>query len=63
MVCSQDPENISITKDDDALQQVTKYKCLGSIFTEYGKNKEDVIQRVKEATIMFNNKKATILFE
>jgi hypothetical protein len=40
---------------DDA--QVTKFKYLDSIFTEEGKNKEDVIQRVNEAKVMFNNKK------
>ena len=30
---------------------------LGSIFTEDGKNKEDIIQRIKEAKVTFNNKK------
>ena len=36
---------------------------LGSIFTEDGKNKEDIIQRIKEAKVMFNKQKATALFE
>jgi fumarylacetoacetate (FAA) hydrolase family protein len=57
MVCSKDPENINIKMDDDALNQVTKLKYLGSIITEDGKNKDDTIQRVKEAKVMFNNKK------
>ena len=34
--------------DDDALKQVPKLKYIRSIFTEDGKNKEDII-RVKEA--------------
>jgi len=40
MVCSKDPENINITKEDDALQQATKFKYLGDIFTEDGKIKK-----------------------
>jgi len=56
MVCSKDPENINIKMDDDALKKVTKFKYLGNIFTEDGKNKEDIMQRVKEAKVMFNNK-------
>jgi len=56
MVCSNDPENINTKMDDDDLKQVTKLKYLGSIFTEDGKNKEDIIKRVKEAKFMFNNK-------
>jgi hypothetical protein len=39
------------------LKQVTKFKYLGCIFTEDGKNKEDTIQRVEEAKVMFNDKK------
>jgi hypothetical protein len=39
MVRSKDSENINIKMDDDALKQVTKFKYLGSIFTEDGKNK------------------------
>jgi hypothetical protein len=59
MVCSTDPENINIKMDDDALRQVPKFKYLGSIltgniltgsiFTESGKNKEEIITRIKEA--------------
>jgi hypothetical protein len=41
--------------DDDALKQVPKLKYLGSIFTEDGKNKEDILQRIKEAKVMFTN--------
>ena len=40
MVCSTDPENNNIKKDDDALKQVSKSKYLGSIFTEDGKLKK-----------------------
>jgi len=42
--------------DDNTLKQVPKSKYLGSIFTEGGKNKEDIIKRIKEAKVMFNNK-------
>ena len=44
MVCSKDPENINDKMDDNTLKQVPKFKYLGSIFTEDGKNKEDIIQ-------------------
>jgi hypothetical protein len=37
--------------------KVPKFKYLGIIFTEEGKNKEDIIQQVKEAKVMFSNKK------
>jgi len=57
MVCSKDPENINIKMYVDALELVPNFKYLGSIFTEDGKNKEDTIQRIKEAKVMFNNKK------
>ena len=57
MVCSKDPENINIKMDDDALKQIPKFMYLGSVFTEDWKNKEDTIQRIEEAKIMFNNKK------
>jgi len=30
---------------------------IDSTFTEEGKNKEDIIQRIKEATFIFNNQK------
>jgi len=57
MVCSKDFENINIKMDDNTLKQVPKFKYLGSIITEDGKNKEGVIQRTKEVEVMFNNKK------
>jgi len=41
---------------NDALKQVPKFRCLGSIFTEDGKNKEDITQRIKVAKVMFHNK-------
>ena len=44
MVCSKDPENMNIKMDDNALKQVPKFKYIGSIFTEDGKSKEDIIQ-------------------
>jgi hypothetical protein len=40
-VCSKDPENYHIKMDEDAHKQVPKFKYLGSIFTEDGKNKEN----------------------
>ena len=43
--------------DDNALKQVPKFKYLCSIFTEERKNKEDIIRRIKEAKVMFNNEK------
>jgi hypothetical protein len=60
-VCSKDPKNIYIKIDDDALKQVTKFKYLGSIFTEDGINKEDTIERVEQAKVMFNNKNNEII--
>jgi hypothetical protein len=41
--------------DDCALKKVKKFKYIGSIFTEDG-HKEDIIQHVTEAKVMFNNK-------
>ena len=49
MICSNDPENINIKMDDDDLKQEPKFKYLCSIFKEDGKNKEGIIQRIKEA--------------
>ena len=49
--------------DDNTLKQVPKFKYLGSIITGDGKSKLDIIQRVKEAKVMFSNKKATAVFE
>ena len=43
--------------DYEAVKQVPKFKYLGSIITEDGKNKEDIIKRIKGAKIMFTNKK------
>jgi hypothetical protein len=57
MVCSKDPENINDKMDDNTLKQEPKFKYLGSMFTEDGKNKEDIMQRINEAKVMFNNKK------
>jgi len=57
MVCSKDFENINIKIDDNALKQMPKFKYIGSIITEDRKNKEDLRQRIKEAKVMFNNKK------
>jgi len=48
MVCSKDPENMNIKMDDNALKQVPKFKYIGSIFTEDGKSKEDIIQWINE---------------
>ena len=57
MVCSKYFENINITIDDNTLKQVPKFKYLGSIIIEDGKNKKDIMQRIKEAKATFNNKK------
>jgi hypothetical protein len=57
MVCSKAFEINNIKMDDNALRQLPTFKYLGSIFTEDRKNKEDIIQRIKEAKVMFNNKK------
>ena len=57
MLCSKDPENINIKMEEDALKQVPKFKYLDSTFTDDGKNKEETIQRIKEAKVLFNNKK------
>ena len=43
--------------DDYALKQVSKFKYLGSTITEDGTNREDIMQRIREAKVMFNNKK------
>jgi hypothetical protein len=43
--------------EGDALKQVPTFKYLDSIFTEYWKNKEGIIERIKEAKVMFNSKK------
>ena len=56
MVCFKDFEIINIKMDDNALKQAPKVKQLVSISTEDGENKEDTIQRIKEANVMFNNK-------
>ena len=39
-VCSKDFENINITTDDSTLKQVPKFKYIGNIITEDGKNKK-----------------------
>ena len=62
-VCSKDFENINVTMDDNTLKQVPKFKYLDSIITEDVKNKKDIMQRIKEAKVMFNNKKTTTMFE
>jgi len=61
MVCSKDFENINIKMDDYALKQVSTFKYLDSTITEDGKNKEDIMQRIREAKVMFNNKKQLLL--
>ena len=47
--CTKKFENINVKIDDNALKQLPKFKYLGSMITENGKNKEDVIQRIKES--------------
>jgi hypothetical protein len=55
MVCSKNHENFNVKMDDNTLKQVPTFKYLGSILTEDGKNKEDIIKQIKEAKVMFNN--------
>jgi len=57
MVCSTDSESIDIKMDDDDLKQVIEFMYLGSIFIEDGKNKEDIIRRIKKAKVIFNHLK------
>ena len=61
MVCSKDFEKINIKMADYALKQVSTFKYLGSTITEDGKNREDIRQRIREAKVMFNNKKQLLL--
>jgi hypothetical protein len=56
MVCSKDLQNINIKVGDNTPKQVPKFRYLDSIFTQDGKNKDDAIQQIKEAKVMFNNK-------
>jgi len=42
--------------DDKALNQVPKFRYLGSIMTEDGENKKGIIQLIKEAKVTFINK-------
>jgi hypothetical protein len=42
---------------DNVLKQVPKFRYLLIIFTEDGKNKEDIIKLIKEAKVRFNNNK------
>jgi len=55
IVCSKDFENINIKMGDNSLKQVEKFKYLGSIIAEGGKNREDILKRIKEPKFMFNN--------
>ncbi len=57
MVCSKDFENINIKMDDNTLKQVPKFKYLFSTIREDRENKKCIMQRIKEAKVMFNNKK------
>jgi len=57
MVCSKDFEKINIKMADYALKQVSTFKYLGSTITEDGKNREDIRQRIREAKVMFYNKR------
>jgi len=52
MVWSKDFGNINIKMDAYDLNEVPKFKYLGSIITEVGKIKEDITQRIKEAEVI-----------
>ena len=43
--------------DDNTLKQVPKFKYLFSTIREDRENKKCIMQRIKEAKVMFNNKK------
>jgi hypothetical protein len=43
-----DISNLRVKMDGCALKQVSKFKYLGSIITEDGKNREDIMQRIRE---------------
>jgi len=43
--------------DVNALNKYPNFKYLESIISVDGKNKEDIMQRIKEAKFMFNNEK------
>jgi len=57
MFRSKIPKIINIKTDEDVLKQVPKLRYLSIIFAEDGKNKWNIIQRIKETKVMFNNKK------
>ena len=57
MVCSKYFENINIKMYDSSLKQVPQFKYLGRVITKDGKNKEAIIQRIKEAKVVFKIKK------
>ena len=40
--------------DDDAQKEVPKFHYVGSVFTEYGKNKEDIIKRINPLNAKLN---------
>jgi len=42
--------------EDNALKNTPKFKYVSNIFSEGGKNKEDITQRIKEAKVMCNDK-------
>jgi len=48
---------LNVLQHDYALKQVSKFKYADSTITEDGKNREDIMQRIREAKVMFNNKK------
>ena len=57
MFCSKDPENINIKMNGEVLKQTSNFQYTGSIFKEDGgKIKKNVMQQVKGAKFMFNNK-------
>ena len=43
--------------DDNTVEQVPEFKYVGSIITEDGKNKKDIMKWIKEAKVVVNHKK------
>uniref|UniRef100_A0A8D8XEA4 Craniofacial development protein 2 n=1 Tax=Cacopsylla melanoneura TaxID=428564 RepID=A0A8D8XEA4_9HEMI len=61
LICSRMEEDrqrtLSIKLEDEILQQVTEYKYLGSLITNDGTSRKEIISRIGQAKCAFNKKK------
>lgn len=57
MICSKEPEIESVRLENSALKQVKRFKYLGSIISEDGKDREDIKRRIREAKAIFMSKR------